>query len=148
MNDFESEYVLSNYEREPKEINKIVKIADWYGEKLHSDLLLDFVPKVLKITWFLGEMDNLYHFYAIYRRSQEKAIEIFAPKKAILTDFLSEPWENKLIDFNTYNERMGFNLYPYQEEAVKFLTSRKKGILASEMGSGKTLAAIIAAGGG
>ena len=145
LNDFEAEYVLSNYEREPKEINKIVKIADWYGESLHSDLMLDFVPKVLKITWFLGEMDNLYHFYAIYRRSQEKAVEIFAPKKAILTDFLSEPWEDKLIDFNAYNERMGFNLYPYQEEAVKFLTSRKKGILASEMGSGKTLAAIVAA---
>ena len=145
LNDFEAEYVLTNCEREPKEINKIVKIADWYGMELHSNLNLDFVPKVLKITWFLGEMDNLYHFYAIYRRSQEKAVELFAPKKAILTDFLSEPWENKLIDFNAYNERMGFNLYPYQEEAVKFLTSRKKGILASEMGSGKTLAAIVAA---
>ena len=31
MNDFECKYILSNFESEPKEINKIVKIADWYG---------------------------------------------------------------------------------------------------------------------
>lgn len=145
MNDFEVEYVLSNYEREPKEINKIVKIADWYGMGLHSDLMLDFVPKVLKITWFLGEVNNMYHFYAIYRRSQEKAIELFAPKKAILTDFLSEDWTLKEIDFKPYNERMGFNLYPHQEEAIKFLTSKKKAILADSMGFGKTMSAIVAA---
>lgn len=145
MNDFEVEYVLSNYEREPKKINKIVKIADWYGMGLHSDLMLDFVPKVLKITWFLGEVNNMYHFYAIYRRSQEKAIELFAPKKAILTDFLSEDWTLKEIDFKPYNERMGFNLYPHQEEAIKFLTSKKKAILADSMGFGKTMSAIVAA---
>jgi SWI/SNF-related matrix-associated actin-dependent regulator 1 of chromatin subfamily A len=145
MNDFEVEYVLSNYEREPKKINKIVKIADWYGMGLHSDLMLDFVPKVLKITWFLGEVNNMYHFYAIYRRSQEKAIELFVPKKAILTDFLSEDWTLKEIDFKPYNERMGFNLYPHQEEAIKFLTSKKKAILADSMGFGKTMSAIVAA---
>ena len=93
----------------------------------------------------MGETPQFYHFYCIYRRSQEKAVEVFAPKKGILTDFLSEDWNLKNIDFKPYNDKSGRTLYPYQEEAVKFLTSRKKGILASEMGSGKTLAAIIAA---
>lgn len=137
MNDFEVEYVLTNFDKEPREINKIVKIADWYGESLRDELKLEFVPKVLKITWYLGEKDNLYHFYCIYRRSQEKAMEVFAPKRAILTDFLSEDWTLKEIDFRPYNERLGFNLYPHQEEAVKFLTSRKKAILADVMGFGK-----------
>jgi len=145
MNDFEAEYVLSNFDKEPREINKIVKIADWYGESLQKDLELDFVPKVLKVTWYLGEKDNLYHFYCIYRRSQEKAMELFAHKRAILTDFLSEDWTLKEIDFRPYNERLGFNLYPHQEEAVKFLTSRKKAILADVMGFGKTLSAIVSA---
>lgn len=145
MNDFEAEYVLSNFDKEPREINKIVKIADWYGESLQKDLELDFVPKVLKVTWYLGEKDNLYHFYCIYRRSQEKAMELFAPKRAILTDFLSEDWTLKEIDFRPYNERLGFNLYPHQEEAVKFLTSKKKAILADVMGFGKTLSAIVSA---
>lgn len=137
LKDFEAEYVLSNYDKQPKLVNKIVKIADWYGEKLHEDLLLDFIPQKLKITWFCGETDKALHFFCIYRRSQEKAIELFAPKRAILTDFLSEPWENKLIDFNVYNERSGRCLYPHQEDAVKFLTSKKKAILADVMGFGK-----------
>lgn len=145
MNDFESKYVLSNFDKEPQEINKIVKVADWYGEKLKEEFNLDFVPKVLKITWYLGETDGMYHFYLIYRKSQDKAIEVFAPKRGILTDFLSEDWTLKEIDFKPYNERLGFNLYPHQEEAVKFLTSRKKAILADVMGFGKTLSAIVSA---
>ena len=145
MNDFEAEYVLSNFDKEPMEINKIVKIADWYGEKLKEDLELEFVPKVLKVTWYLGEKDNLYHFYCIYRRSQEKALELFAPKRAILTDFLSEDWTLKEVNFKPYNERLGFCLYPHQEEAVKFLTSKKKAILADVMGFGKTYSAIVSA---
>ena len=145
LNDFEIEYVLLNYEKQPKQINKIVKIADWYGEKLYNDLQLDFIPEKLKITWFCGETDKVFHFFCIYRRSQDKAIELFAPKKAILTDFLSEPWQDKIIDFKTYNERSGRVLYPHQEDAVKFLTSKKKAILADVMGFGKTTSAIVAA---
>lgn len=145
MNDFEAEYVLYNHDKEPKLINKIVRIPDWYGKKRQEEWKTEFIPDRFKITWYMGETNLFYHFYCIYRRSQEKAVEVFAPKKAILTDFLSEDWNLKEIDFKPYNERSGRILYPYQEEAVKFLTSRKKGILASEMGSGKTLAAIIAA---
>ena len=145
LKDFEVEYVLSNYDKQPKLVNKIVKIADWYGEKLHEDLSLDFIPQKLKITWFCGETDKALHFFCIYRRSQEKAIELFAPKRAILTDFLSEPWQDKLIDFNVYNERSGRCLYPHQEDAVKFLISKKKAILADVMGFGKTTSAIVAA---
>lgn len=145
MNDFEAEYVLYNHDKEPKLINKVVRIPEWYGKKRQEEWETEFVPDRFKITWYMGETSQFYHFYCIYRRSQEKAVEVFAPKRAILTDFLSDDWSLKEIDFKPYNERSGRTLYPYQEEAVKFLTSRKKGILASEMGSGKTLAAIIAA---
>ena len=137
LKDVEIDYILHNYDKEPKQINKIVKIADWYGEKLQEDLSLEFIPQKLKITWFLGDTDYIYHFFCIYRKSQEKAMEVFVPKDAILTDFLSEPWENKLIDFNVYNERSGRCLYPHQEDAVKFLTTKKKAILADVMGFGK-----------
>lgn len=144
MNDFETEYVLLNHDKEPMEIDKIVKISDWYGEDRKKEWETEFTPDRFKITWYLGETSTLYHFYCIYRRSQEKAVEVFAPKKAILTDFLSEDWHLKNIDFKPYNERCGRTLYPHQEEAVKFLTSRKKGILAHDMGFGKTLTAIVA----
>jgi SNF2 family DNA or RNA helicase len=81
----------------------------------------------------------------VYRRSQEKAVEVFAPKKAIITDLLSEDWTLKEIDFKPYNERSGRVLYPHQEDAVKFLTTKKKAILADVMGFGKTTSAIVSA---
>jgi hypothetical protein len=62
MNDFEAEYVLCNYDKEPKLINKIVKIADWYGVKCQEEWETEFTPNRFKITWFLGETSQFYHF--------------------------------------------------------------------------------------
>ena len=145
MKDSEIGYVLHNHDRAPQEINKLVKIADWWGDKMMEEWGIEFPPRKLKITWFLGETDLHYHFYCVYRKSQDKAVEVFAPKKAVLTDFLSEPWDTKEIDFSVYNERSGRYLYPHQEDAVKFLTSKKKAILADVMGFGKTTSAIVSA---
>lgn len=143
LNDFEIEYILSNYEFEPKLINKIVKIADWYGEKLQNDLELDFLPEKMKITWFLGETNKHFHFYGIYRRSQEKAAEFFAPKNAVLTNFLIEDYNNLDLDFTEIEKTSGRKVMEHQKEACKFLISRKKCILADEMGGGKTFSAIL-----
>lgn len=145
LNDFQIEFVIKNHYFEPIQINKIVKIADWWGLKKKEDWNTEFIPEKLKITWYLGETNNVYCFYCIYRRSQEKAEMVFAPKNAIITDFLTPDFNNLQIDFKPYNERSGRTIQPYQEEAVKFLVARKKAILASEMGSGKTMAAIVAA---
>lgn len=144
MNDFESEYVLSNYDKEPIEINKMVMIADWYGEKLQEKWEIEFVPKKLKITWFLGETDTHYHFYCIYRRSQDKAVEVFAPKKGILTDFLMEDYHDVEFDVSKYITEKRTPL-PHQIDAAKFMLSRKKCIIADEQGSGKSFSAILAA---
>lgn len=145
LNEFESKYILSNHDKEPREINKMVKVADWWGAKKKEEWGTDFVPQKIYITWFLGETDTLYHFYCIYRRSQEAPVECFAMKGGILTDFLSEPYDELQVDFGKYAEMSGINLFPHQEEAVKFLVSRKKCILADEMGSGKSKSSIVAA---
>jgi SNF2 family DNA or RNA helicase len=144
MNDFECKYVLSNHEREPMEINKLVMIADWYGEELKKGWEIEFIPKKLKITWFLGETDTHYHFYCIYRRSQDKAVELFAPKKAILTDFLIEDYHDVKFDVSKYITEKRTPL-SHQIEAAKFMLSRKRCIIADEMGSGKSYSAILAA---
>ena len=144
LNDFEAEYVLSNYDKEPLEINKIVKVADWWGDKKQEELGLDFSPRKLKITWFLGETETTYHFYCIYRRSQEKAVEMFVSKKAILTDFLIDDYHNYEFDVSKYTNS-GRTPLPHQIDAVKFLLSRKKCIIADDMGSGKSFSAILAA---
>lgn len=145
MNDFECAYVLANHDKEPKLLNKIVKIADWFGLDLQLKWNTEFTPQKLKVTWLIGETDSLYHFYCICRRSQTTAVEVFAPKKAILTQLEDDGWENLEIDFKPYNERSGLVLYPHQEEAVRFLVAKKKAILAHSMGHGKTASAIVAA---
>ena len=144
MNDFESEYVLFNHDKEPKKVDKIVKIADWYGDKLREDLGLEFTPKVLKITWYLGQTSTMYHFFCIYRKSQDKALELFVPKKAILTDFLIEDYHEHPFDITKYITEKRTPL-PHQIDAAKFMLSRKKCIIADEMGSGKSFSAILAA---
>ena len=144
LNSFEIRYILSNYDKEPILVNKIVKIADWWGQKQQEELEFEFTPVKMRITWFLGQVDGIYHFYAVFRRSQERAIELFATKKAILTDFLSEPFENTEIDFSKFQSKSGKSLFPHQETAVKFLVTRKKAILADSMGYGKTMSAIVA----
>lgn len=145
LNDFECEYVLENREVSPVMLNKTVMVSRWYGESIDKELGIGFAPSKLRITWYLGQTKKFYHFYCIYRRSQERAVELFVPKTAVLTDFLSEDWTLKEIDFKPYNDKLGFSLYPHQEEAVKFLTSKKKAILADVMGFGKTYSAIVSA---
>ena len=33
LGDFQVEFILDNYDKEPRPINKIVKLADWYADK-------------------------------------------------------------------------------------------------------------------
>nr|NQU89942.1 DEAD/DEAH box helicase [Bacteroidota bacterium] len=49
--------------------------------------------------------------------------------------------KEKAIDFSSLKE----NLFPYQEDGVRFLTFKKGTLLADEMGLGKTAQAIVAA---
>lgn len=136
LNDFHVEFILRNYNKETILINKVVKVAEWWGEKKKEEWGTDFTPTKLLVGWYVGDTRTTYVFYAKYRQSVDASL-MFVPKSAILTDFLLEDWTKKEIDFSPYNERSGRKLYPHQEDAVKFLTTRKKAILADQMGFGK-----------
>ena len=145
LNDFQCEFILENLDSEPTLMNKTVKVADWWGEKKKEEWGIEFVPQKIVISHYLGATKDFYVFYCWYRRSQTKPQFCIASKRAILTDFLSEDFNAIDVNFQKYNERSGRVMRPYQEEGVKFLLARKKAILASEMGSGKSMAAIVAA---
>jgi len=138
LNDFHIEYILKNIDKEPFYYNKIVKIAKWYGLKKQEEWNTEFIPEKLLISYYLGETDAFYHAYVKYRKSMEKYIPIFIPKTAILNPLFIEDFNLKEIDFSKYNKN-GFKLKPQQEQAIKFLTTRKKGILALQMGGGKEI---------
>ena len=145
LTDFNIEYILSNYDKKPILLNKIINIAKWYGEKKQKDWNIDFTPQKLLVGYFLGETSELYHMYIKFRKSQDKMIPIFIPKKAVLNPLFLKDFNEMDVDFNKYNKMANIVLKPHQEQGIKFLLTREKCILAHQMGSGKSINSIVAA---
>ena len=149
ITDFAIEYIINNHNYEAKYIDKVIKIADWYQEKKKEDWNLDFYPEKLVVKWLLGETTTTYHCYVKYRKSVDP-VQVFIPKKAVLTNFLVEDYHNVKVDFDRYDmlsmsKDPNHKIKEHQKTAVQFLLSRKKCILADDMGYGKTKSLIISA---
>ena len=148
LTEYAVEYIIENKDRQPKSIGKVLRIADWYGEKLKSTYEIEFIPQKVQILAFLGETSNAYHCTIKYRQNMNP-LELFIPKKALLGNFLIEDYHNVQVDFDRY-DRISMSkdpnrrIKPHQKEAVQFLLSRKKCILADDMGLGKSLELSVA----
>ena len=143
---FQAEYILKNYNFQPKKIGKIAKLADWYAEAKKEEWEIDFMPSKIKIVTLLGETETTYHCYIQYRQSVPPQ-SAFLRKNGLLTNFLVEDYHKIEIDFDRYSRLSDFKriLFDHQKDAVKFLLSRKKCILADEPGLGKTTEVSVAA---
>lgn len=149
FNAFKVEYVIKNQDFAPKQIGKVIKIADWYGLKKQVDWGTEFVPEKLKIITLLGETSTTYHCYIKYRQNMEPC-QAFIPKKAILTNFTLTDWKDYPVDFDRYDKLSmskdpNRKLKQHQKEGIKFLLARKKCVLADDMGYGKTNTCAVAA---
>lgn len=153
MSDFNTEYILYNCDVTPKTINKVVKIENWYAKKRVDDEKWNssFVPERIQIISYLGETSSHYHCYIKYKQNMEKPISEFIPKKAIYEDFLAEDYHKLKIDFDRYDKLSALYrpdktrfILPHQKEAIQFLLSKKKCILADDMGLGKSLELSVA----
>ena len=149
ITDFAIEYILKNHNFQPIQINKTIKIANWYQEKKKEDWNIDFLPEKLAIKWLMGETSTTYHCYVKYRQSVDP-VQVFLPKKAVLTNFLVTDFNNTFVDFNRYDKLsmskdINRRLREHQKDAVKFLLNRKKCVLADEPGYGKTTELAVAA---
>lgn len=138
IGNFQAEYILRNYNMQPKKINRIVKLADWYAEDKMKEWEIDFLPSKIKIITLLGETDSTYNCYIQYRQSVPPQ-PCFLKKNGLLTNFLVEDYNKVEVDFDRYSRLSDFKriLFDHQKDAVKFLLSRKKCILADDMGLGK-----------
>ena len=148
LNDFEIEYIIKNHDKEISDINKNVKLSEWYSEKLMKELDIDFYPKRIKILKLIGETSRYYHCLIQYRKSVEP-IFLILPKNGVLTNFLVGDYKNLQLDFSWFDKKLklinpDFSVMEHQKEATKFLLSRKKCILSLEMGLGKSLTSIVA----
>ena len=78
LSDFDVTYVLNNYNYQPYELNKTVKISSDYGENLKKKYELDFLPVKIKITKVIGEMGESIHCYVQYRKSVMRKAILYA----------------------------------------------------------------------
>lgn len=151
LNEFSIEYILKNYEYKFRKIDKVIKIADWYAKsKIDSGRWVSkFIPEKIEVCSLLGETDSSYHCYIRYKRNMDP-IQAFLQKKAVLTNFTLDDYHDLEVDFDRY-DRLSTNKDPnrrlkgHQKEAVKFLLSRKKCVLAHDMGLGKSTSLSVAA---
>jgi SNF2 family DNA or RNA helicase len=144
LNDFHVRFILKNKDVESKYIGKIVKVAEWWGKKKQVDLGFTFIPKVIEVGWYFGEAEDLHVFYGRFTKSQERGMLLICSSEAFITNFWVKDYNTLQVDLSKYNSDKR-TVLKHQEEAVKFLLSRKKCILADQMGSGKTMSAILAA---
>lgn len=149
LSDFAVEYIIKNNSFKSVAINKTVKLANWYQEKKKEDWGIDFLPEKISIKWLLGETSTTYHCYIKYRQNMEPK-QVFLPKKAVLNNFLISDYKNLFVDFNRYDmlsmsKDPNRKLREHQKEGVQFLLSRKKCVLADDMGYGKTTTLSVAA---
>lgn len=144
LEDFGVQYILNNYDYEPIEVNKNVKIAPELGEIIKEKFYLDFIPSKIHITRIIGEMGGSYHGYV---KSKSGSQLLYLKKKYILDKLVDIDYNTLDIDFSVYDNipsAQGRKLKEHQKTAVKFLVANKKCILADSMGLGKTVSSIIA----
>lgn len=147
LSDFDVKYILANYDYEPYELNKTVKISGDYGEILQKKYELDFKPEKIRITRVIGEMGESLHCYVQYRKSVPAKL-MYVKQNYILAPTKNNN-ENVVInvDFDKYDEltkESGRKLKQAQKTGVEFLLKNKKCILADSMGLGKTTTSIVA----
>ena len=150
LTDFNVDYILKNINYQIKDINKIVRVIDWYGDELKDKWGTDFRIEKVLIKKLLGETDKFYHCFIQYRKNVEPSYA-FLKKNGIIGNFLLEDYHNISIDFDRY-DKLSMSRTPdkprkiknHQKEAVQFLISRKKCILADDMGMGKSTSLTVA----
>lgn len=136
------QYVEENIEREPIIVNKVVDITPYFGEQLKEKYELKNIPERIFVESLLAENDKSFHVKGRLYKNQKELILFHIPKTQILTDMFFEPYEDMEVDFDSVNNinKKKRNLFPHQENAVKFLLSRDKSILSDDMGLGKAAA--------
>ena len=150
LTDFNVDYILKNINYQIKDINKIVRVTEWYGDELKEKWETGFRIEKVLIKKLIGETDKFYHCLIQYRKNVEPSYA-FLKKNGIIGNFLLEDYHNISIDFDRY-DKLSMSRTPdkprkiknHQKEAVQFLISRKKCILADDMGMGKSTSLTVA----
>ena len=142
----QSNYVKKYFNSEPKNLNKVVELTDYFAEELKEEHKLKIKPKKIFIETLLAESDKALHVICKLYKNQKDIKLIWIPKSQLLDDVHYEEVDVD-IDFEKYQklDKRGWKAFKHQEDGIKFLLKNKKCILADDMGLGKTYQSIVAA---
>jgi SWI/SNF-related matrix-associated actin-dependent regulator 1 of chromatin subfamily A len=142
----QSKYVKNYYSVEPKKMDKVIELTNYFSEQLQEEHKLKNPPKKILIETLLAESDKAIHVICKLYKNQKDVKLIWVPKTQLLSDIHYEEIEVE-VDYEKYQklDKRGWRAFKHQEEGIEFLLKNKKCILADDMGLGKTLQSIVAA---
>jgi len=142
----QAKYVRLYHNIEPKKINKITEITDYYSEQLKKEHNLKNPPKKILIETLLVESDKAIHVISKFYKNQKDVKLIWIPKTQLIDDIHFEEIDIE-VDYEKYQkiDKRGWQAFKHQEEGIKFLLKNKKCILGDDMGLGKTYQSIVSA---
>ena len=136
-----AEYIEKNFYKDPIEVIKVVQITEFYGKTLKEKFELTHIPEKILVEWVLGETEKTYHVKGKVFKNQKYSPLFYIPKTQV-NENLMDIKVDVDVDFDKYQkmDKRGWRVFKHQEEGIKFLLSRKKCILADDMGLGKVIA--------
>lgn len=142
----QSKYIKKYFTFEPKTLNKVIELTNYFAEELKEEHKLKILPKKIFVETLLAESDKAIHVISKLYKNQKDVKLIWIPKTQILDDIHYEDVELD-IDFDKYvdMDKRGWRAFSHQEDGIKFLLKNKKCILADDMGLGKTYQSIESA---
>ena len=126
----QSEYIITNHNKEPKIAKKWVTIDPYFAQKFADDKFFTEIPERIWVEKLLTEKDKAYHIWGKFFDTEE-LYAIWVPKASLIKD---NKVKDVVIDYSKYSIRPPLE---HQKEAIQKLAENKKFILADEMGLGK-----------
>lgn len=134
----QAEYIINNFDKQPKVAKKWVVLDAYFAQKFADDKLLHQIPEKIWVEKLLAEKEKAYHIWGRFFET-DQLNEFWIPKAAMIKD---NTIKDVVLDFDKYSNRPPLS---HQREAIQKLVENKKYILADDMGLGKTTSTIIAA---
>ena len=142
----QSKYVKKFYNFEPKNINKVVEITNYFADQIFEEYKLKTPINKIMIETLLAESEKAIHVICKFYRNQKDVKLLWLPKTQLIDDIHYEDTQID-VDFDKYInlDKRGWRAFKHQEEGIEFLLKNKKCILADDMGLGKTYQSIVSA---
>ena len=142
----QSKYVKKFFKTEPKKIDRVIEITQYFGEQLVEEHKLTVPIKKIFVETLLAESDKAIHVICKFYKNQKEVKLIWIPKTQLIDDIHYEDFEIE-VDYEKFKnlDKRGWKAFKHQEEGIEFLLKNPKCVLADDMGLGKTYQSIVAA---